>query len=483
MAGPFAALVLLQLLLLAKSVGEHDIDEAITCADEQGGACFFSGVSAAFQDIARGEEGLRLLQVKAHIELGAGAPSKGPQGSEHALTEAEWNATQLALAQLQDVAGAHSLLPTDIAPMLELLRGLHNSSKQEIAAISAREAKSKKFFAEKEDEHEAKLAEIEAHAGRVSEGFHANQTRDEERMWGYWQRVREREHHQFLTFLKIKHGIMQKVKDMIDVYEKIVSGSADDAEIQKAIERVSGGSLASLLELSSAPTFLQEALDKVSPSRPAAADHVAATSPYAPTGAEWAAARSALVLLQNGSDDEQDEQPLGRRPLGPLPTEMGPMLELLKDMYNSSKKQIVDMSAREQQSKEYFATKEGEHKARLQEIEAKRREGRLSEEFYANETREAERMWEYWQTVRDHEHHQFLSFLKIKHATMKKVKDMIDVYEEVLAGNATSAKVVGDVARAVGAPLPTALLQRAATTRFCQEALEELRAARQTVPQ
>lgn len=438
MARLLAALVFLP---FGYGAGAPDVDECVPSQVAQEFSCSLGemNIRAALREVLQ-EEAVQLLQVRARTELGATAPSPAAGMSEHAVTEAEWNATRLSILQMQDVANARSPLPANIAPMLELLRGLYDSSKQEIANIGVREQKSKQLFTEKEDEHNTRLAEIDVHAGRVSEGFHENETKDENRTWGYWQRVREREHHQFLTFLKIKHGMMRKLKEMIDVYEAIVSGNATDAEIKRGIEHVSGGVFEPPAQSAAAPILIQEALDK--------GTAAAAASPFALTEGELSSTRAELLQLQDP------------------PAELVATLEMLKGLYNSSKEQISDLSRREEESKKYFAEKESHHQTRIAEIDARFKDHRLSEEFHANETRDEMRMWSYWQGVRDHEHRQFLSFLKIKHAMMKKVKDTIDAYERAIAE-------AGRPVSGSGA-LPVTLLQRSGVAAFCEESVREL---------
>merc|ERR1719158_2824215 len=117
-----------------------------------------------------------------------------------------------------------------LAPMLAMLKGLYQDSKDRISQQNAREEKSKKWFADKEAEHKAKLATIEGRYknGTLSEEFHTNETRDENRYFSYWSRCRERQHRQFHTNLKIQHAMMMKTKKMIDVYEKALSSKPSD---------------------------------------------------------------------------------------------------------------------------------------------------------------------------------------------------------------------------------------------------------------
>merc|ERR1719421_511728 len=121
-----------------------------------------------------------------------------------------------------------------LAPMLAMLKGLYDDSKSRIAQQNTREEKSKKWFAEKEAAHKAKLDSIEGKFKNhtLSEEFRTNETRDETRYFTYWSRVRERQHRQFHTNLKIQHAMMM-TKKMIDMYEKTLSGKASDQEKAK----------------------------------------------------------------------------------------------------------------------------------------------------------------------------------------------------------------------------------------------------------
>jgi glutaredoxin 2 len=175
-------------------------------------------------------------------------------------TRSEVNGTSMAKKQLMATApmdpaklvaslGIH--LPNSnlkgamaLAPMLAMLKGLYADSKDRISTQNTREEKSKKWFASKSAEHTNKLAEIEGKFKNhtLSEEFRTNETRDETRYFGYWSRVRERQHRQFHTNLKIQHAMMTKVKKMIDMYEKTLSGKAGDQEqAKKQLGQVAGG--------------------------------------------------------------------------------------------------------------------------------------------------------------------------------------------------------------------------------------------------
>ena len=77
----------------------------------------------------------------------------------------------------------------------------------------------------------------------MNDEFYTNETRDETRMWKYWEGCRTRQHSQFHTSLKIQHATMTKVKTMIDMYEKTISGKADQKKIKKELNVASGGGM------------------------------------------------------------------------------------------------------------------------------------------------------------------------------------------------------------------------------------------------
>eukprot|EP00420_Gonyaulax_spinifera_P036004 CAMPEP_0197878464 /NCGR_PEP_ID=MMETSP1439-20131203/6849_1 /TAXON_ID=66791 /ORGANISM="Gonyaulax spinifera, Strain CCMP409" /LENGTH=297 /DNA_ID=CAMNT_0043497885 /DNA_START=160 /DNA_END=1051 /DNA_ORIENTATION=- len=128
----------------------------------------------------------------------------------------------------------------DLAPALAMLKGLYEDSKERIAQLNAREKKTRKQFEDREALHKARIAEIEARFKNhtLREEFYKNETRDENKFFTYWQGVRERQHRQFHTSLKIQHGTLSKVKSMIDVYEKTMAGKTDQTEVKKDLAKV-----------------------------------------------------------------------------------------------------------------------------------------------------------------------------------------------------------------------------------------------------
>jgi len=131
----------------------------------------------------------------------------------------------------------------DLVPALAMLKGLYEDGKERIAQLNTREKQSKIHFDAKKADHDTRIASIEARYKNhtLSLEFRTNETRDENRMFNYWQRVRERQHRQFHTSLKIQHATMEKEKMMIDAYEKTIAGTATKAQVTKEIAKVSGG--------------------------------------------------------------------------------------------------------------------------------------------------------------------------------------------------------------------------------------------------
>nr|ABI14294.1 unknown [Pfiesteria piscicida] len=144
----------------------------------------------------------------------------------------------------------------DLVPALGMLKGLYEDGKARIGQLNAREKDLKGKYDLKKAEHDRRLQAIEARFKNhtLSAEWRANETRDENRLWNYWERVRERQHKQYHTSLKIQHGTLEKVKTMIDMYEKTISGKADKAKFAKQLKKVGGGSLPDIVFLQDAQT-------------------------------------------------------------------------------------------------------------------------------------------------------------------------------------------------------------------------------------
>lgn len=159
---------------------------------------------------------------------------------------------------------------------------------------------------------------------------------------------------------------------------------------------------------------------------------------------------------------------------------LAPMLAMLKGLYQDSKDRIAQQNGREEKSKKWFATKEAEHKEKLDKIEGKFKNGTLSQEFRTNETRDETRYFTYWSRCRERQHRQFHTNLKIQHAMMMKTKKMVDMYEKALSPKAEDqAQAKKALSGATGMP-EIVFLQEVQRTvgSFCRDSLAEVRKER-----
>jgi len=167
--------------------------------------------------------------------------------------------------------------------------------------------------------------------------------------------------------------------------------------------------------------------------------------------------------------------------------DLAPALAMLKGMYDDGKARISSLNAREKQSKQRFAAKEADHKAKLEKIEFKCNHTRLSAEFCRNETRDENRFFKYWTGVRERQHRQFHTSLKIQHGMMQKVKGMIDMYDKAMHGtSAQKEQVKQELSHGTGGGLPEVVLfqtMQHEVAAFCKESLEEVHREQQTLHQ
>lgn len=153
----------------------------------------------------------------------------------------------------------------DLAPALAMLNGLYEEGKERIVKLNEKEKEWQGKFDEKEKAHKARIASIESRFKNhtLSEELHTNETKDENRIFLYWQRCRERQHHQYRTGLKIQHSTMDKVKKMINMYEETMSGNTEKAK--KELKKMAPPEIVFLQQ--SVVNFCQEALGEIEAAR------------------------------------------------------------------------------------------------------------------------------------------------------------------------------------------------------------------------
>jgi len=160
------------------------------------------------------------------------------------VTPMNHTADKAAAAKMRQVMDATKGLmgKAMLAPALGMLHGLYDDQKSRISGLNKREQKSKDRFAEQSKKHEDKLAslkdKIDHH--KISQEFFDNSTKDENRLFKYWQGCRDRAHHQFHTQLKLTHGLMEKEKGMIGAYDKALADPEPTKEGLKAFNKVAG---------------------------------------------------------------------------------------------------------------------------------------------------------------------------------------------------------------------------------------------------
>lgn len=237
------SLALFVLLHLSAFRGAASIAaEDSLCLESQEGGALLHDIM-----LEEDNEGIQLLQVKA----------RGQTSSMQ--VSVEWDATKMSLRELRQAAHTHASAAVEnatssgveLAPMLEMLEDLYNNSKKQISALGMREKRSKDDFKEREANHNDRISLIEARFQNhsLSEEGQARELQDESRMWAYWQKVRENAHKSYLSSLSIKHSMMHKMKIMIDLYKKVIDGSAEYTEIQEEIAKVTGNSSTSTVVL------------------------------------------------------------------------------------------------------------------------------------------------------------------------------------------------------------------------------------------
>jgi hypothetical protein len=131
----------------------------------------------------------------------------------------------------------------ELEPTLTMLDGLYEQSKKRIVELNKKEDKSKLAYKGRESEHESRLAQIESEfkqhdqvpeAMRASDLQEESHLLDEENFFqAYWKRVRERNHKQYHTFLRIQHGMMDRAKQMKDMYEQALSSEQAGSSSQQ----------------------------------------------------------------------------------------------------------------------------------------------------------------------------------------------------------------------------------------------------------
>eukprot|EP00933_Yihiella_yeosuensis_P027250 TRINITY_DN2113_c1_g1_i3.p1 TRINITY_DN2113_c1_g1~~TRINITY_DN2113_c1_g1_i3.p1 ORF type:complete len:340 (+),score=105.81 TRINITY_DN2113_c1_g1_i3:59-1078(+) len=210
---------------------------------------------------------------------------------------------------------------------------------------------------------------------------------------------------------------------------------AQEEELLKLQALFSGEDAASanLLELkNSSATALSNAVDKSAKAAPTKTETVSTPAPSAPA---TPAAKETKTSHHAGTPISKPPPLDFSKPVGGGGNaQLAISLAMLESLYESSKSRIADLNAREQKSKEFYEKKMAEEKKSLAELEERFKKSHLSQKFHDDEVKDRKRIYDYWRKVRDRQHKQFITALKIQHGTMKKTQQLIELYKKAMSG-------------------------------------------------
>lgn len=148
------------------------------------------------------------------------------------------NATAKKEANATHPAAVKKNLTAVLSKEQDVLQGLFAHLKKNIKHFNEEETKGKKDNARRVKELQAKLKrdQEQLKSGKLSKFMHealVNRTRLEEHELQYWSRGREIEHSMFHSNLKMSHGLMQRVKTVMEAYTQALSKGAVDPKVLK----------------------------------------------------------------------------------------------------------------------------------------------------------------------------------------------------------------------------------------------------------
>lgn len=223
---------LLALFLLSQPCASNQC-ESVLCTE---------GQKQALLEDAAFDQGIQLVQtrakkIKQKVEPGSDVPWID-QNFKPSLED--WKKVQSGLFLLRGHAETSidhkAASAEELHSMLVTLKGLYNNSNQSVTELNAKEQESKEWFANEKTKHEQRLAQIDARDKKdvLSHDLYITENRSENLMLDYWGGVRDRQHKKYVSFLKVKNGMMERVKAMIDVYEAVLAGNAADITFEES---------------------------------------------------------------------------------------------------------------------------------------------------------------------------------------------------------------------------------------------------------
>mmetsp|Transcript_44008 Transcript_44008/g.80425 ORF Transcript_44008/g.80425 Transcript_44008/m.80425 type:complete len:214 (-) Transcript_44008:38-679(-) len=190
--------------------------------------------------------------VRLRSQRTSGYDAEDARLSESQATEAyeQLNyAVELLNSTAQAVPKAGHLSANSTAKLKQQqdsLESLLGHLKANIAGFNKHEIEAKETNERKVKELEERLAEDKAALKRtnISAFDHellTNRTRTEEQELSYWKRGREISHNMFHSNLKVTHGLMSKVRSIMDAYKSVLTTGRLDAKTAEALRSASAG--------------------------------------------------------------------------------------------------------------------------------------------------------------------------------------------------------------------------------------------------
>jgi len=173
-----------------------------------------------------------------------------------ALAEAA-NATTPANVSAPALRGAKKALPGNLSSTLSTqklkLGDLFSHLKANIANFNKREAEQKKDTQAYADRLRKRLEQDKKKLANpnLSDFDHemlVNRTRTEEHELKFWTRGRELQHDMFHSNLKLTHGLMARVKTVMDAYKQVLATGKLDPKLTKVLHETSASLPKALLQ-------------------------------------------------------------------------------------------------------------------------------------------------------------------------------------------------------------------------------------------
>jgi len=151
------------------------------------------------------------------------------------------NATNLKQA---NVTTKMSMNTTKLKQQSDALSNLFAHLKGNIASSNKAQVASKKTYASEADEVQRRLDRDrkrlqQKNLSDFEHGFLTNRTLSEERELHYWNRQRDLNHGMFHNTLKMTHGLMSRVKTVMEAYTDVMKNGHLDPKLAEQLHSVS----------------------------------------------------------------------------------------------------------------------------------------------------------------------------------------------------------------------------------------------------